>query len=392
MLDPLALFGLLLVSCLMSVAILGSLGRTDLAGINRWCAGYLLFAAASLVLWLAAGRSDPAIVIGIALITFTAVALLVQGMRQFLGFRAVRRDETVAFVLAFAALVYVTWVSPHVRVRIVLVSAVLAYGRIAVGMLVLRHAPRDGALYGYRFVAAGAWLGAVVHVARAVAVGLGDVAPATYEQPSPWSAVLIGLPIVTLPCMSVGMTMLAHDKLVRRMEKLATIDELTGALMRRAFMTKANAAHARAVLTGAPLSIAILDLDNFKAINDGFGHAAGDRTLTHFASVAAGRLRPGDLFGRIGGEEFAIVFVDTRQSDAQTLTDALRLALEQSHGSGVRCTLSAGVASIDPGDTLEDVIARADAALYTAKTTGRNRVMTAPSLGALQLQTRNQVI
>jgi diguanylate cyclase (GGDEF)-like protein len=259
-------------------------------------------------------------------------------------------------------------------------------------MLVLRHAPRDGALYGYRFVAAGAWLGAVVHVARAVAVGLGSIAPITYEQPSPWSALFIGLPIVTLPCMSVGMTMLAHDKLVRRMEKLATIDELTGALMRRAFMTKANAAHSRALLTGAPLSVAILDLDNFKAINDGFGHAVGDRTLTHFASVVAGRLRSSDLFGRIGGEEFGIVFVDTRQPDAEALTDALRLALEQSQGSGVRCTLSAGVASIDPGDTLEVVMARADAALYTAKATGRNRVMTVPDLGVLKIEMPNQVV
>ncbi|HTH62897.1 MAG TPA: GGDEF domain-containing protein [Paraburkholderia sp.] len=380
MLNPLHLFGILIVSCLMSVAILGSLMRTAVRGVGRWCAAYALLAVASLLVWLVGNRSNPAAIVGIAFIAFVAVALLVQGTREFLGVRAVRRDETGALVIAFVALVYVTWVAPNVQVRIALVSGVLAYGRIAVGTLTLRHAPRDGARYGYRFVTVAAYAGAVVHVARAVATLFGSVPPVTYFQPSPWSVLFLGLPIITLPCMSIGMAMLAHDQLVRRMEKLATIDELTGALMRRAFMTKASALHADAQAGGAPLSFAILDIDNFKAINDGFGHAVGDRTLAHFASVVAGRLRSSDLFGRIGGEEFAIVFVGTAKHDAQALTDALRLAVEESPAGAVRCTLSAGVAGIDPADTLEDAMARADAALYMAKAMGRNRVMAAPDV------------
>jgi diguanylate cyclase (GGDEF)-like protein len=302
-----------------------------------------------------------------------------------LGMRPVRRIESAAFVIAFVALVYVTCVSPHMEVRVMLVSAVMAYGRIAVGTLALRHAPRDGALYGYRFVAAAAYLGALVHVVRAFAVGLGVVSPVTYLQPLPWSVLFLGLAIVTLPCMSIGMAMLAHDQLVRRIEKLATIDELTGVLMRRAFMAKANVLYSRALVTGAPLSIAILDIDNFKAINDGFGHAAGDRTLTHFASVVTGVLRPDDLFGRLGGEEFGIVFVDTGKSDAEILANDLRLAVERTPGAGVHCTLSAGIAGVTRGDTLESVMARADAALYMAKAMGRNRVMTCPDVDVREI-------
>lgn len=386
--DLVNLYGMLFVSCVASVAILGSLGHT-VPGVNRWCAAYALLAAVSAFLFLVDSRPGPVAIVGLSFVTFAALALLVQGTRRFLGVNAVRRTESVLLVLVFVALVYVTCVSPNVRVRIVLLSAVLAYGRIAVAMLVLRHAPRDGARYGYRFVAAAAWLGAVVHVARAVMVGAGAIAPVTYVQSSPWSAVFIGLPILTLPCMSIGMTMLAHDRLVRRIEKLATIDELTGALMRRAFMTKANDARSVALASGAPISIAVLDLDNFKAINDGFGHAVGDRTLTHFASVIAGRLRAHDLFGRIGGEEFGIVFVDADEARAERLTDALRLALETSPGNGVRCTLSAGVAGLAPGVTLEEAMARADAALYMAKASGRNRVMAAPDVTVRKVEVPN---
>lgn len=389
MLNPLTLFGILIVTCLMSVAILGSLGRAAVQGIGRWCAAYALLAAVSSYVLLFSDRTGPVAITGIALVTFVAVALLVQGTREFLGMRPVRREESAALAVVFVALAYATWVSPDVRMRVVLVSAVLAYGRIAVGTLVLRHEPREGARYAYRFVASVAYLGASFHVARAVATCLGIVPPVTYLQPSPWSVLFLGLPIVTLPCMSIGMTMLAHDQLVRKMEKLATIDELTGALMRRAFMTKAKDLHAAARVTGAPLSVAILDIDNFKAINDGFGHAAGDRTLTHFASVIAGHLRPGDLFGRIGGEEFGIVFVDTFESDAEALTNVLRLAVEQSPGNGVHCTLSAGVAGFGPGDTLENVMVRADTALYMAKAMGRNRVTTAPDVNAAKAEAPN---
>jgi diguanylate cyclase (GGDEF)-like protein len=188
--------------------------------------------------------------------------------------------------------------------------------------------------------------------------------------------------IVSLPCMSIGMVMLAHDRIVKKIEQLATVDELTGTLMRRAFMAKANRLLSDSQATGQALSIALLDIDNFKAINDGYGHAVGDRTLTHVATVVSSQLRSCDLFGRLGGEEFAIVFVDARKTAATELTDALRLAVERSPGEGVRCTLSGGVDRIAPGDTLERAMARADTALYLAKAMGRNRVVAASDVDA----------
>ena len=377
MLSPIALFGILTVSCLMSVAILGSLHRAAVAGVDRWCAAYAMLTVASCLVLLSGERPRQIAIVVTSLVALLAVLLLVQGTRQFLGIRPAWHKESAAFGIAFAAIVYFTCVSPNIDARVTLISAVFAYGRIAVGVMALRHMPREGGRYAFWFVAAAAWLGALIHMARAFAVVFGIVPPTTFLQPSPWNVLLVGLAIVSLPCMSIGMVMLVHDQIVRRMDKLATIDELTGALMRRAFMAKANDLLAGAQLTGKPLSIAILDIDNFKAINDSFGHAIGDRTLTHVASVVFDQLRSCDLFGRLGGEEFAIVFVDAHKTSAAELTNDVRLAVEQSPLDGVRCTLSAGVDRIDPRDTLERAMARADAALYTAKAMGRNRVVAA---------------
>jgi len=383
MLSAVDLFGILIVSCLMSVAILGSLLRTTVAGVGRWCFAYALLAAASSWVLLVGNQPGPGAIMSILLITLGAVMLLVQGMRQFFGLSPVRRDESVVAVVVVVTLAYFTYVSPDPHARVTLASIVFAYGRITVGTLALRHAPRDGTRYAHRFLAAAAYLGALVHIARVVASATGVMPPTTFLQLSLWNVLLLGLAVVTLPCMSIGMVMLAHDQLALRMEKLATIDELTGVLMRRAFMSRANLLLSEAQEKTRPLSIAILDVDNFKAVNDGFGHAVGDRVLARVASVVSRELRSCDLLGRLGGEEFAILFADTRKADAARLANALRLAVERSPDDGVRCTFSAGVSAIVPGDTLESAIVRADAALYMAKAAGRNRVVVAPETDEL---------
>lgn len=376
MLSVFSLVGILIASCLMSVAILGSLIRSAVPGVRRWCAGYGLLAAAAV--WIMLGGSGPNAIeiVGVTFATLSAVLLLVQGTREFSGARPVRRDELAAAIVIFVLLVYFTCVSSNANVRGVLISVALIYGRIAVGALALRHASRDATRYAGRLVAGAAWLGALVYIVRIVAIVIGVAPQLTFLEPSLWNVVFLGLAIVTLPCMSVGMVMLAHDQILQKMEMLATFDELTGALTRRAFMAKANVLCAHALKKGRPLSIAILDIDRFKAVNDSFGHAVGDRLLAHVSSVVSGQLRSCDLFGRLGGEEFAIVFADAEMNDATAVTNALRLAVERSSADVARCTLSGGVGGFAAGDTLESAMVRADAALYAAKAAGRNRVVT----------------
>jgi diguanylate cyclase (GGDEF)-like protein len=158
---------------------------------------------------------------------------------------------------------------------------------------------------------------------------------------------------------------------------------LTGVLGRRAFIARAEALFDLAKAAKSQLSIAILDIDNFKGINDRYGHAAGDQVLAHVALTISRETRQPDVLGRIGGEEFALLLPLTGKEDAVRLTNRLRAivaaCISHAPAGDVVCTLSGGVAEFGACDTLASVMARADAALYAAKANGRNCVMLAGS-------------
>ena len=140
----------------------------------------------------------------------------------------------------------------------------------------------------------------------------------------------------------------------------------------------------RARLAGEPMALIMFDLDQFKRINDRYGHPVGDEVLTAFCKVATTHLRPNDLFGRIGGEEFASLLPDTGLEDAVWLADRIRAAFEAaSHRvekHTVRMTVSVGVVSSNEATVdLAGLLASADQALYRAKEAGRNRVETSSS-------------
>jgi diguanylate cyclase (GGDEF)-like protein len=165
----------------------------------------------------------------------------------------------------------------------------------------------------------------------------------------------------------------------RLLERYASEDGLTGLPNRRRTGDLARAALARARAVRVPLTLALLDFDYFKEINDRFGHAAGDAVLVEFARVARTALRPGDILGRWGGEEFLLVLPGCAPEDASVTVERLRSlsgAIRLPAGAA-RVSLSAGMASNEGFlDGLEPLIARADAALYEAKSAGRNLVRT----------------
>ena len=164
----------------------------------------------------------------------------------------------------------------------------------------------------------------------------------------------------------------------------ATTDPLTGLLDRSGLQTAFSTAAAHARRAGSPLTLALLDLDHFKRVNDTFGHAAGDGVLTHVAQVLGGRLRASDITCRWGGEELVLVFPDTRPHEALTAIGDIRTTLRRGlHLRGgvevPAITLSGGVVEVDPEDTLAAAVARADALMYRAKAAGRDRVLLAAS-------------
>lgn len=171
-----------------------------------------------------------------------------------------------------------------------------------------------------------------------------------------------------------------RKRLENQLRERAVFDGLTGAFNRRHFMELGEREFRRARRYRRPLTLLMLDLDHFKRINDQFGHAVGDEALRRVSETCRRALRAQDLFGRLGGEEFAILLPETRGVDAVDIAERLRAgieALELSAGeTPVPVTASIGSALYRRDDvSLESLIKRADGALYEAKSVGRNKVV-----------------
>ncbi|WP_192813925.1 GGDEF domain-containing protein [Halomonas smyrnensis] len=163
--------------------------------------------------------------------------------------------------------------------------------------------------------------------------------------------------------------------LERRLDFLARHDELTGLLNRRAGMARLGEEIARAHRQGGPLCVAIIDLDNFKQINDRHGHATGDEVLCDVAARLGGELRDYDVLARLGGEEFLVILPGATQEQAHESLERLRtrIASASPGRSDLFVTLSAGIAALRADEACHVLLERADRALYRAKQDGRNR-------------------
>ncbi len=159
-------------------------------------------------------------------------------------------------------------------------------------------------------------------------------------------------------------------------------DFLTGTMNRRGMNEALERAFAASDLDASPLCVALLDIDNFKSLNDALGHQAGDDALVHLAQIIKDTVRPGDVVARFGGEEFLILLPNAEADEATRLVSQLQRELTRRcflHDNRKQLiTFSAGVARRAPGEEQNTVIGRADEALYQAKQTGKNRVIAAP--------------
>ncbi len=180
---------------------------------------------------------------------------------------------------------------------------------------------------------------------------------------------------------------IAHDTQMRRLSELSCTDELTGLLNRRAFMEDLHHRHAHLYRSGHTGALLYIDLDNFKQVNDRFGHAAGDRVLKEFANILHGHSRIGDLSARLGGDEFAIWLEDTDVSGAVTKAKHLMaetkllhtLAGDDADVEMPQLGLSIGISIADPGvrEQLPHLIKRADEVMYEVKRQGKGGLMIA---------------
>jgi diguanylate cyclase (GGDEF)-like protein/PAS domain S-box-containing protein len=170
-----------------------------------------------------------------------------------------------------------------------------------------------------------------------------------------------------------------RKKLQEELRQQATTDELTKVSNRRYFIELANSEIKRALRLRRPPSVALIDIDHFKQINDTYGHAVGDQALIRFAKICQMYIREIDVFARFGGDEFILLLPETNQEQAYEVLERIRLALMVQpldlNGRQVALTISAGIASLSGDqDALDVLISQADQSLYRAKETGRNKV------------------
>jgi len=183
----------------------------------------------------------------------------------------------------------------------------------------------------------------------------------------------------------VGVYEARVSQLEQQLSEVSTLvqkDPLTNALNRRGLEQAFRAESARALRYDSPLTLAMMDLDNFKSVNDRLGHVAGDRALIHFVTTVHATMRPTDLTARSGGEEFAVLFPACSVQDGVEAIDRLQREMARRpfpyEHERLSLTFSAGVTQWRPGETLEQLMQRADASLYEAKKSGKNRVLRAP--------------
>jgi len=179
---------------------------------------------------------------------------------------------------------------------------------------------------------------------------------------------------------------------LEQLRQLSIHDGLTGLKNRREFERLLTEEWQRCARFQRSFALVVVDIDYFKRVNDTYGHAAGDVVLKHVAELLDGQLRTVDHLARVGGEEFAIIMVETNLADSKLTMERLLALLEAApcmlpDGAGeVKVTLSAGIAMMpDDADTTQALFEMADKALYTAKRAGRNRVVTAATMGSLKV-------
>ena len=175
---------------------------------------------------------------------------------------------------------------------------------------------------------------------------------------------------------------LSREKMISELERKATVDELTQLLNSGQFFARLESEIAKSRRYGRPLTLAMLDIDHFKDVNDRYGHPVGDQVLRHVAAVLSGSCRSADTAFRYGGEEFALLLPETGIDHGVEVVERARAHVAAAHtvnGEEIVVTISGGVAELSATDDPDGLVERADEALYGAKRTGRNRVVRACS-------------
>lgn len=366
------------IGCLiMSAALfITHVGRFRRDGMRLWTAGYAVqFLGAAL--YAARGFIPDFLAIVLANTLLAAgFFLLYAAVREFQE-RPFPRGSLLAAVVCFFLLQACL---ENAVYRIAFSGMIFCLQLGAVALILFRKAPiherRSRWLTGTAFAVA-----AVLVFCRGLTVFFSPPEEISILAVSPFRtfSLLIGFVVIILS--NFGFLLMTRERADRENERLATLDSLTEIFNRRTFLDLAQKEVVRHRRNRLPLALLMVDFDNFKRINDTYGHLTGDDVLRSFTVETLTCLRRNDIFGRYGGEEFAILLPETDAAGAAIFAERLRTRIAgvcvQAGASSVNCTVSIGITGLNFAENadLDDILRVADEALFAAKAAGRNCVV-----------------
>lgn len=343
----------------------------SIRGLADWSWG-LLTMALGLPLFIARNHIPDLFSIVLAnLMILGGFMLMNAGIRKFSGIEArIRTVWLFGFVVVFAVLfAWFTYVHPSVAMRVAtlnLFSLVVISDQLRV---VLKELPRTA---GRNILSVSLTILIGARVVRLVSLLFGIDQPTGVFDPSLLQLTYLAIPSIMIPLGTISLVMLASEKLHQNLEFTSRYDDLTQCLNKRAAMEALNQEIARAKRHGNKLSIMLIDLDNFKNINDTHGHLEGDKVLVDFSRRAKTFLRETDQLSRFGGDEFMVVLPDTALAQAALIAGRLNAARRENES--IAWSVSIGLSEwLGQVDSQAALLNRADQALYKSKASGRNQ-------------------
>lgn len=364
-------------------------GRAPAAAVY-WCVAMWIGSAASVFLALRAVIA-PELSIGLGnALAALAYAMTWGGFRSFDGRRVSRLAVAAAPVAWCLAYGLSDTFAADMNLRVILMSVIVVVYSLAIAAEVMQGRKSEP-LPSRLFIAVLLALHAVFYGLRIPFTLLAPVSDGAQPYISPWFAAFAVEIFIHTVVLSVSVLILLKERSEAIYRQAARSDALTGILNRGAFMEEAASMLGRHPQGGV---LMLLDLDHFKAINDTYGHQAGDKVLQRFTSAVSAKLRGEMVFGRFGGEEFALFAAALDLDEAAAFADTLRQDIEGleigHYGTMISATVSIGVASVVlSGGDIDSLVASADFALYRAKAEGRNRSCVAgPAESLMQIAGR----
>jgi diguanylate cyclase (GGDEF)-like protein len=375
------------VLAVMAMAMAGAMAllwriHGDYPGISSWIASNLLQTVAILTLILRPQMPETLSIIAGNTTTAGGYLFALHGINRFTGQR-----PQIALSLGLLALVaggfaLLLAAGAPAPLRSALISSVNAIIALLSAWRLMTYGLSSEGMREVAMIAAGLHLFHTAFLAARVGLVLAAPPLGSLVVPNIFQHVLFFEFVVALVLASTLFILLTTRRLQTDLNRLAAIDALTGCYNRRALLELAEREVVRSERSAADLAVMMIDIDHFKPLNDTYGHAAGDAILTQVVERARATLRPVDLFGRYGGEEFCVVLPGLAPGDTMAVAERLRTAVAGSpcvvDDLSLSVSISLGVAHFgSDGRSVRDLIAAADGALYRAKTAGRNRVMVA---------------